>query len=220
MAGQHAATFARTISKRVSGQYLVSLPKGYEAGSGERWPVILFLHGSGERGDDLEQVKAHGPARLVEEGQELPFIVVSPQCPRGEWWTVDLLNALVDEVLEQYDADPDRVCLTGLSMGGFGTFALGLRHAERFAAIAPICGGGDPVWVRPEHARLPVWVFHGAEDDVVRPAESERMVDALRAVGNEVRFTLYPDAKHDSWTESYANPALYAWFLEQRRGAQ
>lgn len=218
MAAQQAAAFSREIRRQVGGQYLVALPKGYEAGSGKRWPVIIFLHGSGERGDNLELVKVHGPAKLVEEGQELPFIVVSPQCPRGQWWQVDVLNALVDEVLERYEADPDRVYLTGLSMGGFGTFGLGLMHAERFAAIAPICGGGEQDWVRPEHAALPVWVFHGAKDVIVPPSESEKMIEALRAVGNEVRYTLYPEADHDSWTETYSNPALYEWFLSHKRG--
>lgn len=217
MAPQQAHSFVREIRKTVGGRYLLHLPASYRTDPGMRWPVILFLHGRGERGDDLEMVKRHGPPRMAERNPDFPFIVVSPQCPAGQVWDLDTLNALLDEVLEQTPADPDRVYLTGLSMGGYGTFSLGILSSSRFAAIAPICGGGHENEVRPEHDRVAAWVFHGAKDEIVPPTESERMVQALTRVGAEVRFTLYPDAGHDSWTETYANPELLGWFLQHTR---
>ena len=204
----------RQVTQTGSYDYLLFLPKGYEAQ--EQWPMILFLHGAGERGSNLEYVKRHGVARIVEEQQDFPFIVASPQCPRGQYWSVPSLSALLDEVSSTYRVDPSRVYLTGLSMGGYGTWRLAAAQPHRFAAVAPICGGGNP-----EEAcnlkDLPVWAFHGARDTVVRLSESEEMVEALKACGGNVQFTVYPEADHDSWTQTYNNPALYDWFLEHRR---
>lgn len=214
---QHSGTFEREIRKRVGLQYLLFLPQEYGREADRRWPLILFLHGIGERGSDLETVKRHGLPKLLEERPDFPFVVVSPQCPAEGLWDVEALDALLDELLGSLAVDPDRVYLTGLSMGGYGTFALGLASWQRFAAIAPVCGGGMPLLVRPEHRSISAWVFHGAKDPVVPPSESERMVAALRGVGAEVEFTLYPDAGHDAWTETYSNPELYRWFLRHRR---
>ena len=177
--------------------------------------MILFLHGAGERGDDLDKVKVHDPPKLIEKGESLPFIVVSPQCPEGKWWDVETLTVLLDEITANYRVDEDRLYLTGLSMGGFGTFSLASEHPERFAAIAPVCGGGNRLmqWTL---KGMPAWVFHGGKDTVVLPSESERMVEMFKKQGNEVRFTVYPDAGHDSWTETYNNPELYEWFLAHR----
>ena len=212
---QEPLAFEKTITKRVGCSYLLYLPQGYGE-EAERWPLLLFLHGAGERGDDLELVKKHGPPKLLEEGRDLPFIVVSPQCPQGETWSNDVLLSLLDEIADHYSVDDDRVYLTGLSMGGYGTWLLAAEHPERLAAIAPICGGGSRLQAHKlEH--LPVWAFHGAQDQTVPISESEEMVEALRACGGNVRFTVYPDAAHDAWTETYENPALYEWFLQHRR---
>ena len=135
----------KQITTTVTCEYLLYLPKDY--GKSERkWPLVLFLHGAGERGANLDLVKTHGPPKLIQQGKEFPFIVVSPQCPQGIWWPeiVDTLAALLDEVRENYAVDSDRVYLTGLSMGGYGTWTLACRYPERFAAIAPVCGGGLP----------------------------------------------------------------------------
>ncbi len=213
-----AHTFEKQIIKTVRLSYLLFLPKGYGMDLQEKWPLILFLHGAGERGDDLEMVKKHGIPKVSEQQEEFPFIAVSPQCPQYSWWPfeVDALNALLDEILAAYAVDSDRVYLTGLSMGGYGAWHLAMEHPERFAAIAPICGGGMP-----EKAcvlkDLPVWVFHGAKDPVVPLQESESMVNALKACNGNVRFTVYPDAGHDSWTQTYDNPELYKWFLSHKR---
>jgi len=196
--------------------YLLYLPGQYEAEADKQWPLILFLHGAGERGEDIEIVKKHGPPKLVDQGQEFPFIIVSPQCPNGEWWSVDILNKLLDEISNEYRVDAERIYLTGLSMGGFGTWNLAITTPGRFAAIAPICGGGNPrkTW---SIRHMPVWVFHGAKDQVVPLSMSEEMVDALQKHNSRVKFTVYPEANHDSWTESYDNPELYSWFLEHKR---
>ena len=149
----------------------------------------------------------------VANGEAFPFVLVSPQCPEGIWWSVDVLCALLDEVLSKYRIDEERVYLTGLSMGGFGTWSLAMARPEQFAAIAPICGGGDPDQVR-RIKDVPVWVFHGAKDGLVPVQKSEEMVRALEACGGDVKLTVYPEAAHDSWTETYDNPDLYAWFLD------
>ncbi|MBD3266835.1 prolyl oligopeptidase family serine peptidase [bacterium] len=193
--------------------YQLFLPKGYDAHGNKKWPLIFFLHGAGERGKDLEQVKKHGPPKLVQNDPHFPFVVVSPQCPKGRWWNTTELITLLDEIVGKYRIDENRIYLTGLSMGGFGTWRLALEHPNRFAAIAPICGGGQLFRVKRNLKNIPIWVFHGAKDSVVPVSESRRLVAALKEQGADVRYTEYPDANHDSWTESYANPKLYQWFL-------
>ncbi|NCO40294.1 MAG: hypothetical protein AUJ96_29865 [Armatimonadetes bacterium CG2_30_66_41] len=217
-ARQSANAFEKTITKVVSANYLLYLPEGYED-TDEKWPLLLFLHGAGERGGDLEKVKLHGPVKLVEQGKGLPFVVVSPQCPENRWWDVESLDALLDQIVATYRIDEDRVYRTGLSMGGFGTWALAIARPNRFAALAPICGGGAPRLTR-HLAHIPAWVFHGAKAEVVPLSESQNMVEALKSFGGDVRLTVYPEAGHDSWTAAYDNPDLYAWFLSHRRGSQ
>jgi len=222
---QQAKSFKAKITRTVSADYLLYLPRDYDGKSRQRWPLILFLHGAGERGSDLSKVAVHGPPKLVKQGKDFPFIIVSPQCPANQHWDNDVLLALLDDVEAKYKVDKSRVYLTGLSMGGYGSWSLGLAHPGRFAAIAPICGGGDPIVLHlagPKNAAaiksLGVWAFHGAKDPVVPPAESERMADGLRKFGcKEVELTIYPEAQHDSWTETYNNPKLYDWFLAHQR---
>ncbi|MCP5520546.1 MAG: alpha/beta hydrolase [Verrucomicrobiales bacterium] len=225
VAAQQSLSFKQTLNRSVGASYLLFLPKGYGEDAAKQWPLMLFLHGAGERGDNLALVAVHGPPKLVANQPDFPFILVSPQCPEGQTWDNDTLLALLDQVMGKYSVDPGRVYLTGLSMGGFGTWSLGIAHPEKFAAIAPICGGGDVIKVlladpakAPALRSLPVWAFHGGKDPVVNPAESQRMVDALKRVGCEdVRLTVYPEAQHDSWTETYNNPELYRWFLSHHR---
>lgn len=202
----------RTV--HVTMDYLIYLPKDYA--DKDSWPLMLFLHGAGERGNDLDRVKVHGPPKLIAAGKEFPMIVISPQCPSDHWWRPNELNALLDEIVEKYKVDQDRIYVTGLSMGGFGTWALAAYAPERFAALVPICGGGEAFTVR-YLSHLPVWVFHGAKDSVVPLSASETMVEALRKAKGNVKFTVYPDADHDSWTETYNNPELYTWLLQQKR---
>lgn len=194
--------------------YLLYLPPGYDKAD-KSFPLILFLHGAGETGNDLNLVKKHGPPKIVAKKKDFPFIVVSPQAPVRGWKPKQLL-ALLDDVESKYKVDKDRVYLTGLSMGGYGTWSLAAAAPGRFAAIAPICGGGNPKTAE-KLKDMPIWVFHGAKDRAVPLKRSEDMVAALKKAGNKVKFTVYPNAGHDSWTESYNNPELYKWFLEHRR---
>ena len=196
--------------------YSVSFPAGYGEDPDARWPLLVFLHGSGERGSDISKVALHGPLKEIGKGRELPFIIVAPQCPDGEWWRPHWVRALVEEAAVRYRVDRARIYLTGLSMGGFGTWMAIAEYPDLFAAAAPVCGGGMP-YRADRFARVPVWAFHGERDSVVPVAESERMVAALEKAGGEVRFTRYPDADHDSWTATYANPELYSWLLTHRR---
>jgi len=202
---------------RLTMDYLLFLPSDYD--KKEFWTLMLFLHGAGERGDDLELVKKHGPPKIVDEKKDFPFILVSPQCKARRWWEPAELTALLDDVVARYKVDQDRIYVTGLSMGGFGTWSLSAHTPDRFAAIVPICGGGETYWAK-RFPHLPVWAFHGAKDRVVPPERSQEMVDALKEQGGDVRLTIYPEAGHDAWTETYDNPELYEWLLKQKRGTQ
>lgn len=193
--------------------YLTYLPEGYYSSFG-RWPLIVSLHGSGESGEDADRLKTAGLPRRLEAGRRIPFVVAAPQSPRGGW-DVGTLDALLDEVLETYRIDASRVYLTGYSMGGYGTWALAAAHPERFAAIAPICGGGDSA-AADRLAGIPTWAFHGAEDTVVAPEESRKMITALERAGGKVRLTIYPGIGHNSAAKAYADDGLYEWFLTHR----
>jgi predicted peptidase len=215
-AGQHAQSFSEEIRKTVSAGYWIYLPDGYTAEKRD-WPLVLFLHGSGERGTDLELVKRNGPPKLVEQGKQYPFILVSPQCSESdEEWPTDMLNALLDQIEATYSVDRTREYVTGLSMGGQATWKLAAAYPERFAAIIPICGGGHPRSAC-MLKNVPIWVFHGKKDPVVPIEDNEIMVNAVKNCGGNVKFTVYPDAGHDAWTETYNNPDVYEWMLSQSR---
>lgn len=209
---QKAASLRKDMA--VEMQYLIAIPQ--EEPAAEGWPLMLFLHGLGECGNDINRVKKHGPPKLIENGKRFPFVVVSPQCPRGSRWEAWRLSVLLDEVINKNDIDEERVYITGLSMGGFGTWDLAAYSPERFAAIAPICGGGNTLDGK-LLINLPAWVFHGAEDKVVPASFSESMVTAIRRAGGGPKITIYPHAGHDSWTETYENPELYEWLLKKKR---
>jgi predicted peptidase len=212
-------------SPRTLGYHLY-LPADYGKAEAKdkKWPVILFLHGAGERGDgkgDLDSVKEHGPPMLVEKKPDSPttqFIVISPQCPKEQRWDVEALKGLLDEVVAGHKADRDRIYLTGLSMGGMGSWSMAAKYPDTFAAVAPICGGGNPASAdRIKH--LPFWVFHGDKDKAVPIQKSQEMVDALKQAGaKQVEFTVYSGVGHDSWVKAYNDPKLYEWFLSHKRG--
>ncbi|MCS7091190.1 MAG: prolyl oligopeptidase family serine peptidase [Verrucomicrobiota bacterium] len=223
-----AQKFETRLTRHVHLPYLLALPQlrnQAAAPAPARWPLLLFLHGAGERGNDLSRVLRHGPPALVQQGTNFPFILVAPQCPDGQRWDAEALMALLEDCVRRLPVDPARVYVTGLSMGGYGTWKLGLLYPERLAAIVPICGGGEWIDVRlagREKAdalrSLAVWAFHGARDNVVPLNESERMVNALKESGaQKVRFTVYPEADHDAWTITYQKAELYQWLLEQSR---
>lgn len=216
---QKASQYREKVTRELSLDYLLQFPEGYDApeNADAKWPLLVFLHGAGERGGDLEQLKKHGPPKLIEAGQKFPAIVISPQCPADSWWPEEPVLELIDHAEKAYRVDSSRIYLTGLSMGGYGTWHFAARAPERFAAIVPVCGGGVPYHMR-KLSRLPIWAFHGKKDTAVPFEESERLVKALEAVGNpSVNFTVYPEAGHDSWTPAYATPELWDWLFAQQR---
>lgn len=224
--GRHRQAFEDRITKTVSCEYWLFLPTGYRKVRQE-WPVILFLDGSSGCGHDLEKVKSFPtsdalspPAKMVEDVESFPFVVVSPQyCDQFRQADLDVPLALVDYVISNFDVDPERVYLTGLSMGGFGTWALACKHPERFAAIAPLCGGGSTDKAC-NLKSVPVWAFHGAQDKFVPVSRSEEMVNAVKACGGDARLTVYPEVGHKVWKVAYKNEELYDWFLKHHKGTE
>lgn len=218
---QIANTFSKRVAKRMALDYLLHLPPA--TSRREKYPLILFLHGSGERGNDVHAIKKHGIPKVIEQQPDFPFITLSPQCPRDSTWIMqrDSLLMLLDHITKKHAVDPKRVMLTGLSMGGYGAWYLGSEHPERFAAVVPVCGGYNDMLGYPERVAglryTPVWAFHGAKDKQVPLSETTALVRVLRRAGGNVKLTVYRDAGHDSWTRTYADPRLYRWLLKQSR---
>jgi predicted peptidase len=200
--------------------YAVRLPEGNPPEDG--WPVILFLHGAAERGDDgrRQTTVGLGPV-LVAKPDAFPAIVVLPQCPRGTGWigpAADAALLALDETVEEHQGDETRLYVTGVSMGGFGSFLLASENPGHFAAMVPVCGGGDPESMAEPLRDLPIWVFHGAADDVVSVDRSREMVDAIKAAGSTtVRYTEYRGVGHNSWDMAYNEPELPRWLLAQSK---
>lgn len=195
-------------------RFWLHLPRGYRS-DGPAWPLLVFLHGSGERGSDLDLVKLHGPPRLAAQGRDFPFVLVSPQLDAGRRWEPLELHTLRTALLAQLHVDPQRVSATGLSLGGRGVWHWAARFPDTLAAIAPVCGFG-----RPADAcalkQVPVRAYHGAEDSVVPLRAQQAMVDAHRACGGQVDFIVYPGVDHNAWDPAYADPTLVPWLLAAR----
>ena len=215
---QTPETFSHTIQVQVQANYLLYLPSDYAQNPHKRYPLVLFLHGAGERGSDINAIKKHGFPKEIEQGKQYPFIVVSPQCQDGGWWAnqVPELIALMDEAEKRYRVDRDREYVTGISMGGYGTYALAAAQPKRFAAIAPISGGADPS-IAPKIKDIPIWATHGAKDSIVNISQEQPLIDALKGLGADVRFDIIPDGEHDVVTPVYASDDLYKWLLQHKR---
>lgn len=219
-------------------RYQVFVPS--QTAGGERPPVILFLHGSGERGTDNQgQLNTGLGPYLRRHKDDFPAIVVFPQAPpNGEWIGAGLSAALttLDAATREFGGDTQRTYLTGVSMGGFGTWELALMAPGRFAALVPICGAVTEVnpdlvpYVGPllrepdpyaalaaRLRRMPIWIFHGTKDDVVSPKDDRKTYAALKAAGADVRYTEFPDANHNAWDPAYATPELWTWLFTQKR---
>jgi predicted peptidase len=199
-------------------RYAVWVPADYTPN--RRWPVILFLHGKGECGDDGKFHTTVGLGRSIRNHPErFNALVVMPQMPVDHRWEgpmQTLALATLAATLKEYNADHDHIVLTGLSLGGFGTWSLGAKHPEEFCALLPICGGGDPVDAH-KLARLPIWCFHGEADSVVPVQSSREMVEAVRAAGGQIRYTEFPGVTHNSWDPAYGDPEVVAWMLARQR---
>lgn len=208
-----------------------------EREEGARFPLVLFLHGAGERGEDNRAQLRHGVADILKwtEKNGQPCFLIAPQCPAELWWaeldreTMNLMSGgkpgeplkrvlkLVDKVMAEFAVDPQRVYVTGLSMGGYGTWSLLATAPEKIAAAVPVCGGGDPETAA-RFAKVPVWAFHGGKDGVVPLATSERMVEAMKKAGGEAKLTVYPEAGHDSWSATYRDERMLEWMFGKKRG--
>lgn len=221
--------------------YRLLLPENYDAG--KKYPLILFLHGSGERGNDNELQLVHGAKFFLKDDvrKKFPAIIVFPQCPLNSFWSnlnfkadsagkrifnfqstaapslgMKLANELLLQVIKKYPVNKKKVYVGGLSMGGMGTFEIAARNPKLFAAAFPICGGGDPATAK-NIRKIKWWVFHGAKDDVVPPSFSATMVNALRKAHANVKFSLYPNANHNSWDAAFAEPELLNWLFAQHK---
>lgn len=202
----------------------------------ESYPLVVFLHGAGERGDDNVAQLVHGMKEFISPArrEKYPCYVVAPQCPKDKKWvdvdwsalshdqpeqaseSMQLVHGLIQELIATANVDKTRIYITGLSMGGYGTWDAISRYPDLFAAAVPICGGGDPATVD-RFAALPIWCFHGDQDRAVGVERSRKMIAALKTAGGDPKYTEYAGVGHDSWTASYANPDLYSWLFAQRR---
>ena len=198
-------------------KYVVHLPQGAEKDKTRKWPTIIHLHGGGNRSEDTEWLKNNPVTKYLKTQKDSPFLVIAPMSPPGQWWQVPSLDDLYEEIVAKYPVDTDRVYLTGLSMGGYGSWTWLAACPGRFAAVVPICGGGDPQDVE-RLKDVPIWVFHGAKDPSVPVQRSYEMVEALRKVHGRVRLTVYPEGAHTIWDRTYSTDELYDWMLRQVRG--
>jgi hypothetical protein len=196
-------------------QHVVTLPENYDHDPSTRWPLLLFLHGTLECGNDLSKLQDQGPLGQINRGHSLPFIVVTPQCPAGNSWNPEKLLMLVERMKTSHHVDSNRIYVTGLSMGGFSTFDMAACYPDKIAAAAPLSAGENPDIVD-RLKSVPLWIFHGAEDQIVSPQSSREIAERLKAMGSEVRLSVYPGVGHEGWDKIYADPALYDWFLSHR----
>ena len=210
--------------------YWLYLPQDY-GNTEKKYPVVLFLHGLGERGDTLNAVAKHGITKEIKKGKHFPFIMIAPQCAndgsrqnkeaQSFWWRDGPIhkvkNILDFEIKRLKRVDEERVSITGLSMGGFGSYRMAHLYPSIFAAVAPICGHGNSFLDKKEVAHIPFWAFHGDKDNVIKLADQQKTVDAMKKAGVQIKFTIYEGVGHNSWSRAYANPEIYKWLLDQKR---
>jgi pimeloyl-ACP methyl ester carboxylesterase len=198
-------------------KFIVDLPTGYDTDPARRWPLVVFLHHSAAGGNDLDVVRHCALMGLIERGRQLPAVVVAPQCPAAQTWSVPVLEHLLDSIEKDYRIDLDRVYLTGVSAGGDTTWDWALIHPDRFAALVPMSGESEPRDAGSLRG-IPVWGFQGAKDAIVPPSQMAAMVEAVRQAGGHAHLTVFPDAGHDCWDAAYSNDALWTWLFAQKRG--
>ena len=206
------------FKKEVKVEKTISYVLDYPQNAKGNVPLIVFLHGSGERGNNLEMVKAHSPftyKNLIKE----PVAILAPQCPANTWWDTDAVYFLIKEISEKYKIDKDRIYLTGLSMGGWGTLKLAGEHPEMFAAVASVCAPTDRVMYANIHnyKDMNLKIFHGGMDDVVLPENAFNFYQKLHPINPKAELTIFPNDNHNSWDSTYSDPKLYEWMLSFKK---
>ncbi len=209
-----AADDPRLVDGTLPYRMLLFLPEDYVA-SGPAQPLLVHLHGAGERGNDLAVVRRESLPRRIDEGFHLPAVVASPQCPPGHSWDSQQVMAVIDHLQREFNIDSRRIYLTGYSMGGYGTWKTAALNPERFAAIVPICGGGETDWAT-QLSGMPVWAFHGQRDESVPVTETTKMIDAIELAGGTPQLTVYPEGRHNVWDDVYQNNTLFTWLLSHQ----
>lgn len=195
-------------------KYAIRYPDNYS--DKQKYPVILFLHGAGTRGNDINLLSESPFFKITGEIEDFPFITVAPQCHTETWFDIfETLKALVLEIASWEFISKEQIYLMGTSMGGYGAWQLAMSMPEIFAAAIPICGGGM-YWNAARLVNVPVWAFHGKLDTTVKVEESEKMVEAVNNCGGNARLTIYPENDHDAWTDTYSNPEVFNWLGKQK----
>lgn len=195
--------------------YAVKYPNNYV--EGRKYPTIMYLHGAGNRGNDINMVLTSTYYSVTDEYEDFPFVTVSPQCNETCWFDMfERLKRLAKKISNESFCDAERFYLMGLSMGGYATWQLGISCPELFAAMVPICGGGMN-WLSERLVNMPIWAFHGSADERVYPDETRFFVNKINKCGGNAKLTVYEGVDHDCWTQTYQNPEVFAWLLKQRK---
>lgn len=199
-------------------RYYLYYPQDYETDGDKSFGLLLFLHGGGEAGGDLEEIKENGPPKLLVEGKQFPFLVLAPQNPhKRKWWNAEAVKQLLDSVVATNNVDVNKIYLTGLSRGGSAAWELATQYPNTFAAMAVVCGMTPLPYAHWIDKNMPIWVFHGEDDKVISVEESDKMVEKLRKMNYKVRYTRYGNVGHNSWERAYTTDSLYTWFANQKR---
>ncbi len=215
-AQQTTGKFKEKVEIEFEINYLIRLPEN----SSEKYPLMIFLHGAGERGTDINKVIANGPLQDKYKEYTKEFAMLSPQCPEGQYWDVETIYQLIQKILkENPKIDQSRIYLTGLSMGGWGSWRLAEKHPDLFAALVPVCAPSGLPERREAHfvKNIPIRIFHGALDDIVPVDNSIEMYRELKKMEADVELTIFENDNHNSWDSTYSNPELYKWMLKQRK---
>jgi predicted peptidase len=198
--------------------YYLYYPENYKKEKEKEFPILLFLHGGGESGDSLVEIKRNGPPKLIVEGKKFPFLILAPQNPyQKKWWNTRAVNQLLDSIVENNRIDKKRIYLTGLSRGGGAAWEMAVQYPEKFAAMAVVCGMTPVPYASWIDKNMPIWVFHGTEDRSIPISESETMVSKLKEMGHDIKFTKYEGVGHNSWIQAYRTEELYLWLMKHRK---
>ena len=220
MSNKKRGVYEAVVNIPIKLNYTLYVPDDYQETDSEL-PLVLYLHGVGERGTDLKKLELNGIPELISRGRQFPFITLAPQCPSFGWWSrseyVEALASLTKEIIRSNRIDKNRIYVTGLSMGGYGTLALAKKHPELFSAIVPICGGMDDHKDIKRLENMPIWLFHGDKDNTHPVEHSIAIYDLLKSNNKKIKLTIYEGVGHNSWDETYANDKVYEWLLNHKK---